>query len=162
MAYGKQETKEFDMEEYTIRETVDFFALSTLFHDSGMGVKIEDRMPERILKMWRMDDPQTGELMAASTLEVRDGMYSLGDIAVRRDLRHKGYGTVMQNAVFAEARKRGIRELWACAKEPAYYLRCGWQKMNWDESPKIAVYCDSCGRRGTDCHPEIMKYALLP
>ncbi|MBQ6265400.1 MAG: hypothetical protein IJK60_08135 [Clostridia bacterium] len=148
------------MEEYIIRETEDFLALSTLFNESGMGVKIEERMPERIIKMWRMDDPQTGELMAASTFEIRDGVYTLGDIAVRGDLHRKGYGRIMQKVVFDEARKCRVKELWACAKEPAYYLHSGWEKMVWDESPNIAVYCTSCGKRGTACHPEIMRYTL--
>ena len=77
------------MDEYIIRETNDFLALSTLFHESGMGVAIEERVPDRVIKMWRMDDPQTGELMAASTFEMRDGVYTLGDIAVRSDLHRK-------------------------------------------------------------------------
>ncbi|MCR4615115.1 MAG: hypothetical protein K5756_03100 [Clostridiales bacterium] len=148
------------MSNYIIKETQDFFALSTLFSESGMGVRIEDRMPERILKMWRMEDPQTGELMAASTLEIRDGFYSLGDIAVRRDLQRNGYGKVMQNVVFDAARDMGISELWACAKEPEYYLRCGWEAVDWESSPKIAVYCRCCEKRGTLCHPKIMKYKL--
>ena len=71
------------MKEYIIRETDDFLSLSTLFHESGMGVNIEERMPDRVIKMWRMDNARTGELMAAVTLEIRDGAYSLGDIAVR-------------------------------------------------------------------------------
>lgn len=107
-----------------------------------------------------MDDPETGELMAASTFEIRDGVYTLGDIAVRNDLHCKGYGRVMQKVVFDEARKRGVKELWACAKEPDYYLHSGWEKMVWDEAPNIAVYCTSCGKRGTACHPEIMRYTL--
>ncbi len=148
------------MEEYIIRETDDFLSLSSFFNENGMGVKIEERMPERIIRMWRMDEPGTGRLMAAATLEVRDGVYSLGDIAVREDLHRRGYGRAMQQTVFAEARRRGIDEIWACAKEPEYYKRCGWQQMNWDESPDIAVYCTSCGKRGTLCHPEIMKYKL--
>lgn len=148
------------MDEYIIRETDDFLALSTLFHESGMGVAIEERVPDRVIKMWRMDDPQTGELMAASTFEVRDGVYTLGDIAVRQDLHRKGYGKVMQKLVFDEAKKNGVKEIWACAKEPDYYMRCGWQKMVWEESPNIAVYCSTCGKRGTLCHPEIMKYTL--
>ncbi len=148
------------MADYIIRETEDFLALSTLFHESGMGVAIEDRVPERVIRMWRVDDPETGALMAASTLEVRDGVYSLGDIAVRADLHHTGYGRVMQQVVFDEAKKRGIKELWACAKEPAYYLHCGWEKMDWDTAPNIAVYCTTCGKRGTLCHPEIMRYTL--
>lgn len=146
--------------EYIIRETEDFLSLSTLFNESGMGVKIEDRMPGRIIKMWRMDDPKTGELMAASTLETRDGVYSLGDIAVRRDLRRKGYGRVMQNVVFSHAKSMGVTELWACAKEPDYYKLCGWEVMDWESSPEIAVYCFSCGKRGKTCRPEIMKYSL--
>ncbi len=148
------------MEEYIISETKDFLALSTLFNESGMGGKIEERMPERIIKMWRMDNPETGELMAASTFEIRDGVYTLGDIAVRNDLHCKGYGKVMQKVVFDEARRNGVKELWACAKEPAYYLHSGWEKMVWDESPNIAVYCTSCGKRGNACHPEIMRYTL--
>ena len=148
------------MDEYIIRETDDFLALSTLFHESGMGVAIEERVPDRVIKMWRRDDPQTGELMAASTFEMRDGVYTLGDIAVRQDLHRKGYGKVMQKLVFDEAKKNGVKEVWACAKEPDYYMRCGWQKMVWEEAPNIAVYCSTCGKRGTLCHPEIMKYTI--
>ncbi len=148
------------MEKYIIRETDDFLTLSTLFSESGMGVKIEDRAPERIIKMWRMDDKETGELMAASTLEIRGGVYSLGDIAVRKDLFNNGYGKVMQQVVFSEARALGVKEIWACAKEPDYYRRCGWKTMDWDSSPKIAVYCSDCGKRGKQCRPEIMKYSL--
>ncbi|MBO4342644.1 MAG: GNAT family N-acetyltransferase [Clostridia bacterium] len=148
------------MKEYIIRETEDFLSLSTLFHESGMGVTIEERKPERIIKMWRMDSRETGELMAASTLEIRGGVYCLGDIAVRNDLHRKGYGRIMQKTVFEEAAKRNIKELWACAKEPEYYRRCGWEKTDWDSSPDIAVYCSICEKRGTVCRPEIMKYTL--
>lgn len=148
------------MSEYIIKETDDFYPLSVLFHENGMGVAIEERSPERVIKMWRMEDPETGALMAASTFEVRDGVYTLGDIAVRADLHKKGYGKVMQRVVFDEARARGIKEIWACAKEPAYYLHSGWQRMEWDQSPNIAVYCTACGKRGNQCHPEIMRYTL--
>ena len=148
------------MEEYIIRETEDFLSLSTLFNESGMGVKIEERMPERVIKMWRMDEAETGKLIAASTLEVRGGVFCLGDIAVRNDMHHRGYGRIMQKVVFDEARKRSITELWACAKEPEYYLHCGWKKSNWNEAPDIAVYCSFCGKRGITCFPEIMKYKL--
>lgn len=146
--------------EYRIIETEDFYTLSTLFHNSGMGVPISERKPERIIKMWRMESVESGELMAAATLEVRDSVYSLGDIAVRKDLHRNGFGRVMQGVVFDEARKRNISELWACARVPEYYLHSGWEVMDWDSSPQIAVYCSSCGKRGTECRPEIMRYTL--
>ena len=150
----------FFMEDYIIRETDDFLSLSTLFHESGMGVTIEERMPDRIIKMWRMDDARTGKLISAVTFEIRDGAYSLGDIAVRSGVQSKGYGRIMQSVVFEEAKKLGVKEIWACAKEPDYYIHCGWEKMSWEDSPKIAVYCSSCKKRGTSCHPELMKYSL--
>ena len=148
------------MTEYTIRETQDFYTLSTLFHENGLGVKVERETPDRIVKMWRIDDPQTGELAAAATLEIRDDVYTLGNIAVRNDLQGKGLGIQLQNAVFREAETRGVREVWACAKEPDYYLHNDWQKMDWDTSPHIAVHCASCEKRNVLCHPEIMKYTL--
>lgn len=148
------------MNNYIIKETTDFLSLSTLFNESGMGVKIEERMPDRIIKMWRMDDIETGKLIAAVTLEIRDGVYSLGDIAVRNDVQSKGYGKIMQSVVFNEAKKLGVKEIWACAKEPDYYIHCGWKKMPWDNSPSIAVYCSTCNKRGNTCHPMIMKYTF--
>lgn len=148
------------MSNYKITETDNFHELSSFFNSSGMGVAIEERAPERVIKMWRMQDSDTGELMAASTFEVRDGVYCLGDIAVRGDLQKKGYGHIMQDVVFEEAVKHGATEIWACAKEPLFYKKLGWVVMDWDSSPEIAVYCSSCGKRGTLCHPEIMKHTL--
>lgn len=148
------------MKDYIIRETEDFLSLSTLFHESGMGVNIEERMPDRVIKMWRMDNVLTGKLMAAVTLELRGGAYSLGDLAVSNDVQAKGYGRIMQSVVFDEAKKRGIKEIWACAKEPDYYVHCGWERMRWEDSPNIAVYCSTCKKRGSLCHPEIMKYTF--
>lgn len=145
---------------FEIKETDDFLSLSTLFHNSGMGVKIEERCPDRIVRMWRMDDKETGELMAAVTLEIRDGVFTLGDIAVRDDLHHLGYGKVMLGVVYEEAKRRNICELWACAKEPEFYAHNGWTRMDWDSSPNIAIYCTTCEKRNCICHPEIMKYVL--
>ncbi|MBR2731438.1 MAG: GNAT family N-acetyltransferase [Clostridia bacterium] len=152
--------KEIKMAEYIITETEDFYPLSVLFHENGVGISITDRAPEKIVKMWRMDDPQTDTLLAASTLEVRDGVYTLGDIAVRGDLQGKGYGKVMQDVVFDEARRLGVKELWVCAKEPTFYEHLGWEIVPWDEAPNVAVNCTACGKRGTLCMPEIMRKML--
>ena len=138
----------------TVRETEDFYALSVFFRENGLGVLIEKEKPERILKMWRLEDTLTGELLASVTLEKRGGVYALGDIAVKKEHRGKGYGAVLQQTVFREAQRMGIHTLWACAKEPDYYLRCGWQEADWDSSPDIAVYCPNCEKWSIECHPK--------
>ncbi len=148
------------MEEYIIRETDDFYPLSVLFKENGIGVEISTAAPEKIVKMWRMDDPITGELMASSTLEIRDDVYTLGNIAVREDLHGKGYGKIMQDIVLDHARSLGVGEVWACAKEPDFYKNLGWEALDWDTAPAIDTHCVACGKRGTICNPEKMRYTL--
>ena len=145
---------------YTVRETVDFRTLYAFFHENGLGVQIETAKPDRILKMWRLDDAATGQLIAAVTLEMRGGVYVLGDIAVKKEMRRKGYGAIMLQTVCREARQMGVRTLWVCAKEPDYYLHHGWQETDWDSAPDIAVYCPVCEKHGVVCHPKKMKKTL--
>ncbi|MCD8016789.1 MAG: DUF401 family protein [Oscillospiraceae bacterium] len=76
-----------------------------------------------------------GELIAAATLQIRDGVYTLGDIAVREEHRSRGFGKQMQRVVFDEARRLGVTELWASAKVPDYYYRLGVGK---DELGRLA------------------------
>ena len=96
---------------YSIKEIDEYYPLSVLFHESGMEIEISSTPPEGMVKMWRLEDRETGELIAAATLQIRDHVYTLGDLAVREDHRSEGYGKIMQRIVFDAARKMGIREI---------------------------------------------------
>lgn len=148
------------MGNYVIRKTDDFNSILPLIRENGMGEEIDDEMPDRIINIWRMEDQQTSNLMAASTLEIRDGVYTLGKLAVRPDLHMMGYGKTMQQLVIDEAKKRNISQLWVCAKEPDYYLHSGWEIADWDSSPNIAIHCKNCNKFGTSCSPKKMKFIL--
>jgi len=145
---------------YIIKETKEYCPLSALFHETGMEIKINETPPEGIVKMWRLENRKTGELIAAATLQIRNQVYALGDLAVREDHRSEGYGKLMREVVFDEARKIGNKEIWGSARVSDYYYRLGWQKIDWDSSPKVAVNCHNCGRRGKTCFPAIIKMAL--
>lgn len=145
---------------YVIRETRDFYPLSVLCHESGMEIEPGGTPPDGTVKMWRMEDPETGELIAAVTLQIRDHVYVLGTLAVRRDRRNQGLGKAMQAFVFEEARKMGIKEIWGSAKVPDYYYRLGWERMDWDASPRVGLSCQTCVRRGRECFPAIIKMTL--
>lgn len=145
---------------YIIRETQDFYPLSVLCHESGMEVEIGETPPDGTVKMWRMEDAETGELIAAVTLQIRDRVHVLGTLAVRQDRRHQGCGKAMQAAVFEEARRMGIKEIWGSAKVPDYYYHLGWEPMDWDASPRVGVSCQTCHRRGRECFPAIIKMTL--
>lgn len=145
---------------YVIRETDEYYPLSVLCHESGMEVEISHVPAEQMVKMWRMDDAGTGRMLACAALQIRDGVYVLGDLAVREDRRGEGLGKRMQQVVFDEARRRGAKEIWGSAKVPAYYYKLGWEQMDWGTSPDVAVCCRRCPRRGDTCSPAVIKMTL--
>ena len=108
---------------YVIKETDDFYSLAQFFSENGLETSIQKTTPEGIVKMWRLEHSESGELIAAATLQMRSDVHTLGDLAVREDFRGQGFGKLMQKLVFEEARKLGITELWGNAKVPAYYLK---------------------------------------
>jgi len=145
---------------YVVKEAGDYYPLSVLFRDSGMEIEPSHTPPEGLVKMWRLEDADSGALLAAVTLEIRDGAAVLGRLGVRPDCRRRGYGKLLQKVVFGEARKLGLTELWGCAKVPDYYCRLGWERREWDGSPRIAAPCGSCPRRGKTCFPTVIRMQL--
>lgn len=145
---------------YTIKETQEYYPLSVLFDELDMKIDISRTAPEGTVKMWRMEDAKTGELIAATTLQIRDGVHVLGQLGVQKVHQSKGYGAILQDVVFDEARKMGLTELWGNAKIPEYYYRFGWEEMDWDSSPKISVRCNECSCRGKTCFPAILRKTL--
>ena len=145
---------------YVIKETDDFYSLAQFFSENGLETSIQKTTPEGIVKMWRLEHSESGELIAAATLQMRSDVYTLGDLAVREDLRGQGFGKLMQKQVFEEARKLGITELWGNAKVPAYYLKMGWEIVDWESAPNISLSCKTCPQRGVKCFPKIIRIGL--
>ena len=143
-----------------IEETNDYLSLSKLLHEGGVEVKISDKPPIGTVKMWRLTDAETGALKGGVTLEIRDNVFALGGIAVDSDWHGENYGELLLEHLYAEARKMGIAELWASAKIPNYYIKKGWEIMNWNESPKVAIKCSQCKRYRVSCHPQVLRYKL--
>ncbi len=145
--------------EQRVYETVEWAPLAVLFHEADLEVMPEDPVPRKLVKMWRSDDPETGALLGAITLQHRGGAYALGHMAVDPSARDSGLGKALQEAVFAEVRALGGRELWTCARIPQYYIDCGWQVRDPEEAPKISD-CQYCDRFRKECFPEILSMTL--
>ena len=145
---------------YILKETDDFYSLAQFFSENGLENSIRKTTPEVIVTMWRLEHSETGELIAAATLQLRSGAPTLGDLAVREDFRGQGFGKLMQNLIFEEARKLGFTELWGNAKVPSYYTRLGWEIVDWDSAPNISLSCKTCPQRGITCFPEIIRKKL--
>lgn len=140
---------------YRITETDDFRPLSQFYHDNGLEVEIGEA-PEGTLKNWRCEEPETGKLLAAATLQKRDGCYVLADLAVCEEKRKTGLGSRLLGIAEEEVIELGGREMWLVGKVPEFYKQFGWTEMNKDESPDISK-CQTCDDFGSTCFPSIMK-----
>jgi len=63
---------------YKIKETNNYLSLSTLFHNSGMEVEIEETAPAETLKMWSCEDTETGRLLGGCVLQYKSDCLSKG------------------------------------------------------------------------------------
>ena len=141
---------------YRIIETTDYYSLSELFNHSGLEVEIEEKTPPETLKMWRCEDEETGALLGGAVLQFKSGCYVLEDLAVAEDLRRTGIGLKLMNTALEEAKARGAKEIWGCAKVPEYYLTKGWVEMDRQTSPEVS-HCQSCEQFNVSCFPCIIK-----
>ena len=78
---------------YSIRETQDFYPLSLLYQESGLEVTPGHTPPQGTLSMLRCEDSETGELVAAATLQHRAGHFVLAHLAVVSHLQGGGLGS---------------------------------------------------------------------
>lgn len=143
---------------YRITETHDYYSLSELFHNSGMEVEIEETIPPETLKMWRCED-EGGRLLGGAVLQHKSGCFVLEDLAVVEDQRLRGIGLELMGLALQEAKERGAKEIWGCAKIPAYYLSKGWQEMDRASSPTIS-HCQTCEQFNVSCFPCIIRKDL--
>ena len=144
--------------QWQITKTGNYHALAMLFKACGLDVKIEETPPEGVLSMWACT-AKPGELLGGAVLQKINGRFILKDLAVREDRREEGIGMALMETALQEAKHCGAREIWGCAKVPAYYTEKGWQIVPDGEAPVISD-CQSCGQYLNVCFPRIIKKSL--
>lgn len=145
---------------YPVRETQDFYPLSQLYHESGLEVKPSHEAPPGTLAMLRCEDPDTGELLAAATLQTRaENYFVLAHLAVVPRLRGTGLGAHLLALAEERARQLGAQEIWLVGKVPAFYAKYRWQTVRREDAPPISR-CLTCEQFQVDCFPSIMRKTL--
>lgn len=139
-----------------IQETQEFGPLSVFYRDNGLEIEISDRAPEGTIKSWKCEDEESGTLLAAATLQLRDECYVLSDLAVKEELRGTGLGKRLLELAEGEARALGAEEIWLVGKVPAFYRRFAWKEVPRETAPDISR-CQTCDSFGKTCFPSIMK-----
>jgi N-acetylglutamate synthase-like GNAT family acetyltransferase len=101
---------------------------------------------------------EKGELAAAGRLEWTYEHPMVEEIAVRRDLRCKGLGRMIVNAIIDEAVKRGITTIWVMAREPELFKKIGFSPAPETELlSKLHEECIVCRDYISVCNPILMK-----
>ena len=80
---------------YRISETEDYYPISVLCNECGLEVEPSKEAPDHNLKMWKCEDEDTGELLAAAVAGYRDGCYVLEQLAVKKEYRNEHLGEKM-------------------------------------------------------------------
>ena len=140
-------------------KTNDWLKLSKFFNENGLEIEISDKVPKEKLEMWKIEEQNSGRILAAVSLEIRDGCFVLGDLAVAKDVRKTGYGKLLHDMMLEHAKDRGATEIWGCAKVPEYYYQYGWEEMDRETSPKISG-CKECPQFNNTCFPSIIRKHL--
>ena len=145
---------------YQIVPTQFFYPLSQLYHDSGLEVTPSQEAPEGTLALWRCDDPETGALLGAATLQMRAGHFVLAHLAVAEGHRGQGLGAELLAVAETQAARLGAKTLWLVGKVPEYYRQFHWQEVPRDQAPPISR-CLTCEQFQVDCFPSVMCKQLV-
>lgn len=141
---------------YRIIETEDYYSLAVLFKESGLEVNPEEVKPESIIKMWRCENSQSGELLGGAIVQLLNNIYVLKDFAITEKHRNCGIGKELLFHVEQEIAKLGIKEMWLVGKVPDYYQKYGWERVAFEDSPQI-FKCFTCEQYNKTCFPSVMR-----
>ncbi|MCU6755247.1 Uncharacterised protein [uncultured Eubacterium sp.] len=144
---------------YRISETEDYYPISVLCCECGLEVEPSKEAPDHNLKMWKCEDEDTGELLAAAVAGYRDGCYVLEQLAVKKEYRNEHLGEKMLLTAEDGFRRLGADRIWGCAKVPDYYSQYGWVRISRSIAPDISD-CQACRQFHKTCFPCIIMKEL--
>ncbi len=79
-----------------------------------------------------------GEVVGLAALrEFGDGIGELRSLSVEPSVHGHGFGEMLVRSVVRDAKRAGIRELYALTASPGYFALFGFREVPWDELPAI-------------------------
>ncbi len=117
--------------------------------------------PEQPLAMWGAF--ADGRMVGTISLDRYGGLPVVGRIAVSREYRGSGLGRRLLDTLEAEARRRGLTELWATARAPGFFVAMGYAVVaEGRERDLLLSECFTCGQYSKECHPQAVRKSFVP
>ena len=145
---------------YIIQETEDYEKLVPFFIKNELEFTEEDaeEVPTDLVKCWKVTD-ESGRLVGAFVLALREGEYICDGIAIEEDLRGTGLGSLLLNKGLEETIQKGGERMFLVARAPEFFRRNGFVTVPREEAPNF-FECLTCPQYGVSCHPEVMRIDL--
>ncbi len=141
---------------FSIRRSDDLGAALALAREAQLEVSASAEPP---LAMWGVFD---GDRMVGTvSLEDYRGLTVVGRVAVAQDDRGSGLGRRLLTTLEDEARRRGLRKLWATARAPGFFVSMGFSVIaDGSERDLLLSECGDCPQYRTDCNPQAVRKTL--
>jgi amino-acid N-acetyltransferase len=103
----------------------------------------------RHIKEYHVAATLSGEIVGSVALKIYSPkLAELGALAVRADQQGTGIGKALCEAVLAEGRALGLREIFALTRKPLFFLRLGFTLAEREHFPmKVWADCAKCPRQ---------------
>ena len=103
----------------------------------------------RHIKEYHVAATPAGEVLGSVALKIYSPtLAELGALAVRADQQGNGLGKALCDALLAEARALGLREVFALTRKPLFFLRMGFTLAEREHFPlKVWADCNKCPRQ---------------
>jgi amino-acid N-acetyltransferase len=103
----------------------------------------------RHIKEYQVAATPAGDVVGSVALKIYSPrLAELGALAVRSDQQGNGLGKALCEALLAEARALGLREVFALTRKPLFFLRMGFTLAEREHFPlKVWADCTKCPRQ---------------
>jgi len=117
--------------------------------------------PKPPLAMWGAFVGQ--RMVGTVSLEDYRGLPIVSRIAVSQACRGSGLGRRLLTTLEEEVRQRRLKELWATARAPGFFVAMGYSVVaTGEERDLLLSECVTCGQHGSECHPQAVRKTFMP
>lgn len=143
------------MTELELRPTSDYQSMRSLALASGL----EDGEYSGFISAYGIyDGPR---LVGCVGLKDSGGVFTVECLAISEELRGKGLGRRLLEAIEEDVRRRGASELWALARAPGFFEKLGFVRTAPPESGRPNLKgCLACPQYMRTCRPAIVVKRL--
>ncbi len=102
---------------------------------------------------------QDGDMLGAYSLSRRFGITVLDYVAVKRDARKNGVGSVLMRRIKEKCREQGMDKIYLTAKAHDFFIKNGGRELSCDFPlySELLGECNECPQRGSVCFPTVME-----